>query len=215
MIRIAHDQELGPTKVFLADHGFNIGDPTQWRLKRELAGGGSLMDIGIYSLQAARYVTGEEPIEIDAMMYSTPGDERFKEVEETINFQLRFPSGVLANCTSSYGYAGQNHYRVVGTKGWAELEPATGYSRPPPAGAPWRRHRGEGPAGPRPLRSRDGPHVRVRDGEQGSPHAGRGGAEGPSPNDGHLRGGEDRQDRQGVAPGSARQLATARTSSSP
>ena len=86
------------------------------------------MDIGIYSLQAARYVTGEEPIEIGAMMYSTPGDERFKEVEETINFQLRFPSGVLANCTSSYGYAGQNHYRVVATKGWFELEPATGYS---------------------------------------------------------------------------------------
>ena len=128
MIRMAHDQELGPTKVLLADHGFNIGDPTQWRLKKELAGGGSLMDIGIYSLQAARYVTGEEPTEIGAMMYSTPGDERFKEVEETINFQLRFPSGVLANCTSSYGYAGQNHYRVVATKGWFELEPATGYS---------------------------------------------------------------------------------------
>ena len=53
---------------------------------------------------------------------------RFKEVEETINFQLRFPSGMLANCTSSYGYAGQNRYRVVGTDGWAELEPATIYS---------------------------------------------------------------------------------------
>ena len=115
-------------KVILADHGFNIGDPTQWRLKKTLAGGGSLMDIGIYSLQAARYVSGEEPVEVNAMMYSTPGDERFKEVEETINFQLRFPSGVLANCTSSYGYWGQNRYRVVGTKGWFELEPATNYS---------------------------------------------------------------------------------------
>ncbi len=128
MIKMARDQELGPMKVILADHGFNIGDPTQWRLNRKLAGGGSLMDIGIYSLQAARYVSGEEPVEVGAMMYSTPGDERFKEVEETINFQLRFPSGVLANCTSSYGYAGQNHYRVVATKGWFELEPATGYS---------------------------------------------------------------------------------------
>ena len=86
------------------------------------------MDIGIYSLQAARYVTGEEPTEIAAMSYTTPGDVRFKEVEETINFQLRFPSGALANCTSSYGYSGQNHYRVVATKGWFELEPATGYS---------------------------------------------------------------------------------------
>ena len=126
-IRIARSHELGPTKVILADHGFNIGDPTQWRLKKDLAGGGSLMDIGIYSLQAARYLSGEEPTEVNAVMYNTPGDPRFKEVEETINFQLRFPSGVLANCTSSYGYAGQNHYRVVGTEGWLELDPATSY----------------------------------------------------------------------------------------
>ena len=128
MIRMARSQELGPIKVILADHGFNIGDPTQWRLNRDMAGGGSLMDIGIYSLQAARYITGEEPTEINAMMYSTPGDVRFKEVEEGINFQLRFPSGVMANCTSSYGYSGQNHYRVVTTKGWFELEPATNYT---------------------------------------------------------------------------------------
>jgi len=126
-IRIARSHELGPTKVILADHGFNIGDPTQWRLKKDLAGGGSLMDIGIYSLQAARYLSGEEPTEVNAVMYDTPGDPRFKEVEETVNFQLRFPSGVLANCSSSYGYAGQNHYRVVGTEGWLELDPATSY----------------------------------------------------------------------------------------
>jgi predicted dehydrogenase len=128
MIRMAREQELGPLKVIVADHGFNIGDPTQWRLKRAMAGGGSLMDIGVYSLQAARYLTGEEPVEISAMSHSTPGDERFKEVEETINFQLRFPSGVLASCSSSYGYAGQNRYRVVATKGWFELEPATSYT---------------------------------------------------------------------------------------
>jgi predicted dehydrogenase len=126
-IRMARSQELGPTQVIVADHGFNIGDPAQWRLNKALAGGGSLMDIGIYSLQAARYISGEEPVEINAAMFSSPGDPRFKEVEETINFQLRFPSGILANCTSSYGYAGQNRYRVVGTQGWFELEPATSY----------------------------------------------------------------------------------------
>jgi predicted dehydrogenase len=127
-IRMARQKELGATKVIVADHGFNIGDPTQWRLNKALAGGGSLMDIGIYSLNAARYLTGEEPTEINAMLYTTPGDVRFKEVEETINFQLRFPSGILANCTSSYGYSGQNRYRVVTTKGWFELEPATSYT---------------------------------------------------------------------------------------
>ena len=127
-IRMARSGELGPTQVILADHGFNMGDPKQWRLNKALAGGGSMMDIGIYSLQAARYLTGEEPSEINAMIFNSPGDVRFKEVEETINFQLRFPSGVQANCTSSYGYAGQNHYRVVGTEGWFELEPATSYT---------------------------------------------------------------------------------------
>ena len=126
-IRIARSGELGPIKVILADAGFNIGDPTQWRLNKELAGGGSLMDIGIYALQAARYLSGEEPTEVNAAMSTTPNDPRFKEVEETINFQLRFPSGALANCSSSYGYAGQNRYRVVGTTGWLEMDPATVY----------------------------------------------------------------------------------------
>ncbi len=128
MIRMARSQELGQLKVFLGDTGFKIGDPTQWRLKKAMAGGGSMMDIGIYSLQAARYISGEEPIEINAMSYSTPGDVRFKEVEETVTFQLRFPSGVLANCTSSYGYSGQARFRAVTTDGWLELEPAMWYT---------------------------------------------------------------------------------------
>jgi predicted dehydrogenase len=128
MIRMAHEKELGPVQVFVADHGFNIGDPTQWRLNKALAGGGSLMDIGIYSLNAARYITGEEPVELNAITYTSPDDIRFKEVEETTIFQLRFPSGALANCSSSYGYAGQNRYRAIATEGWFELEPATSYS---------------------------------------------------------------------------------------
>jgi predicted dehydrogenase len=128
LIKLCRDGELGQIKVVVSDHGFNIGDPTQWRLKKDLAGGGSLMDIGIYALQAARYTTGEEPVEVNAMEFTDRNDPRFKEVEDTINFQLRFPSGALAQCTSSYGYAGQNRIRVVGTRGWAELEPATSYT---------------------------------------------------------------------------------------
>jgi len=128
MIRLAQSQELGKLKVLECDTGFHIGDPTQWRLKKSLAGGGSMMDIGIYSLQAARYISGEEPIEVNAFMYSTPGDEHFREVEETVMFQLRFPSGVHANCSSSYGYSGQSRFRAVTTDGWFELEPAQNYT---------------------------------------------------------------------------------------
>ena len=127
-IRIARSQELGPTQIILTNAGWRIENPDQWRLKKDLAGGGSLMDIGIYALNAARYLSGEEPTEVNAMMYSTPGDPRFKEVEENINFQLRFPSGILANCSSSYGYYHQSHFRVLGTTGLLELDPATWYN---------------------------------------------------------------------------------------
>ena len=119
--------DAGPTRVILADAGFNIGDPQQWRLRKAMAGGGSLMDIGIYALNATRYLTGEEPLSVNAMMHSTPNDPRFVEVEENITFQLRFPSGILANCTSSYG-AGLNRFRVTKPRGSAELDPALSYT---------------------------------------------------------------------------------------
>jgi glucose-fructose oxidoreductase len=127
LIKVARDKELGPLKVVLTDAGFNIGDPSQWRLNKAMAGGGSLMDIGIYALQAARYISGEEPIEVNAMEHTNRSDPRFKEVEATINFQLRFPSGVLANCTSSYD-ASLNRFRGVTASGWFELEPGLSYT---------------------------------------------------------------------------------------
>ncbi len=128
MIRMAHNQELGPVKIIHGDAGFNIVDPNQWRLKKAMSGGGSLMDIGIYALNAARYIAGEEPTAVNAMWYSTPGDVRFKEVEETINFQLRFPSGILANCTSDYSSAYRSSFRAIATQGYFELDPAMSYT---------------------------------------------------------------------------------------
>ena len=126
MIKMARDKEFGRTKVILCEAGFNIGNPEQWRLTKKMGGGGSMMDIGIYSVNAARYLAGEEPTEVFGMEYSTPGDPRFKEVEETITFNLRFPSGTLANCVSSYG-TNLNRFRVHAEKGSFEMEPA--YSR--------------------------------------------------------------------------------------
>ena len=128
LIAYARDtKEAGPTRMILADAGFNIGNPNQWRLRKAMAGGGSLMDIGVYALNAARYLTGEEPVSVNAMMHSTPGDPRFAEVEENIMFQLAFPSGVLANCGSSYG-VNFNRTRVMKPRGSAELDPATSYT---------------------------------------------------------------------------------------
>jgi predicted dehydrogenase len=75
----------------------------QWRHKKAMAGGGSLVDIGLYCLNTARFITGEEPTEVYATTYSPPGDPRFAEVEETVQFTLRFPSHTVANCMTSYG----------------------------------------------------------------------------------------------------------------
>jgi len=85
------------------------------------------MDMGIYALNACRYLSGQEPSEVSAVSYSTPNDPRFKEIEETISFELKFASGIVASVLSTYGF-GCNRYRVYGTRGQLESEPMQGYS---------------------------------------------------------------------------------------
>ena len=116
---------VGRPTLITSGHGFYI-QPNQWRLDRALSGGGSLMDIGVYSLQAARYLAGEEPLEVSAMEATDRRDPRFRTVEDRIDWQMRFPSGAIANCVSSYS-SGHNAYRVTGTDGWIGMEPATSY----------------------------------------------------------------------------------------
>ncbi|MDZ8031223.1 Gfo/Idh/MocA family oxidoreductase [Nostoc sp. DedSLP04] len=129
MIQMIRSKELGTVKVIQADNGQNQGgDLNQWRLKRALAGGGSLPDVGIYCLNATRYLTGEEPIAISAQIFSTPGDPRFKEVEENVTFQLRFPSGILGICSTSYGFHEGRRFRVFGSDAWGQLDPAFSYN---------------------------------------------------------------------------------------
>ncbi len=122
------NKEKGNTKLIEAVNTQNIGDPTQWRLNKKLAGGGSLPDIGLYCLNTCRYLLGEEPVWVKATVYSTPGDLRFKEVEEAVLWQMGFPSGALANCSTSYGVHETRRYRCVTDKGaWMGLDPAFPY----------------------------------------------------------------------------------------
>jgi predicted dehydrogenase len=103
IIKRAQSGAFGPVRLIEAINAQNQGDPDQWRLRKAIAGGGSLPDVGIYCLNAARAVTGEEPIEIEAQLSSPPNDPRFREVEETVSWLMRFPSGALANLSASYG----------------------------------------------------------------------------------------------------------------
>lgn len=127
IIRKRKDGEFGKVLFFQGLSGFRIGDPTQWRLNKELAGGGAMMDIGIYSINGARYMIGEEPIWVTAQEVKTD-PQKFKEgVDETITFQLGFPGGAVASCLSTYAMGNLDRFFLNGEKGFAELHPASGY----------------------------------------------------------------------------------------
>jgi predicted dehydrogenase len=127
VVRRQRAGEFGKTLFFQGLSGFMIGDPTQWRLNRELAGGGSMMDIGVYSINGARYMLNEEPIWVTAQEVKTD-PVKFKDgVDETITFQMEFPSGAIASCLSTYSMNHLDKFFLNGTKGFAEMQPSTGY----------------------------------------------------------------------------------------
>jgi predicted dehydrogenase len=126
-VRLAREKVFGNVKIIEAGFGFSMGDPTQWRLNRALAGGGPLVDVGIYALQATRYLTGEEPAQVSAMTTVTD-PVKFKEVEESIVWQTRFPSGIIAHCAATYGARGMAGFAVHAEGGWFKLDPGFYYS---------------------------------------------------------------------------------------
>jgi predicted dehydrogenase len=127
IIRLRNAGEFGKVVFFQGLSGFTIGDPNQWRLNKQLAGGGALMDIGIYSVNGARYMIGEDPVWVTAQ--ETKNDTvKFKEgVDETIQFQLGFPGGAVASCLSTYSMNNLDKFFLNGSDGFAMLDPATGY----------------------------------------------------------------------------------------
>ncbi len=125
-VRLAREKVLGELKIIDANFGFAAGDPKQWRLRRDLAGGGALMDVGIYCLQTTMMLTGEQPIWISATEVKTD-PVKFAEVDETIIWQTKFPSGVVANCATTYNANGFQNFRAACTRGWFGLDPAYYY----------------------------------------------------------------------------------------
>lgn len=127
IIRMRTDGELGKIMFFQGLSGFRMDNPNQWRLDKMLSGGGSLMDIGIYAVNGARYMVGEDPIWVTAQETKT-NPVIFKEgIDETIQFQLGFESGATASCLSTYNMNHLDRFYLNGEKGFAELHPATGY----------------------------------------------------------------------------------------
>jgi predicted dehydrogenase len=125
-IELIRSGALGQVQAINSCFGFNIA-PHQWRLSKKLAGGGPLFDVGIYSLNACRYLTGEEPIRIDAFASTIDQDGRFAEVEENVSWTMKFPSGIVATCVTTYGSNMEGYYRVYGSKGWLQVDSAFVY----------------------------------------------------------------------------------------
>jgi len=127
IVRMRQAGEFGKITFFQGLSGFVIGDPGQWRLNPKLSGGGAMMDIGIYSVNGSRYMVGEDPIWVNAVETKNDPVKFVQGIDETIQFQLGFPSGAVASCLSTYSMNWLDRFFLDGLNGFAELHPATSY----------------------------------------------------------------------------------------
>lgn len=125
-IELVRSGRLGDPRYFNSTFSFQLEDPKNYRTKRA-QGGGALNDIGIYCINAARYLFGSEPTEVFATAVNR-GDPRFREVDETTSVILRFPKERVAAFTVSFGASTSGRYQLVGTKGSVTLDPAYEYA---------------------------------------------------------------------------------------
>ncbi|NID08542.1 Gfo/Idh/MocA family protein [Fibrivirga algicola] len=129
MIRdMVRSKQFGAPKFVEASNCQSSANPQHWRHIKALAGGGALPDIGLYCLNTTRFILGEEPTEVFGYQYSTPGNPLFREVEEVMSWQMRFPSGVIANCSTHYNVHESRRYRILAERGWMGLDPAFSYN---------------------------------------------------------------------------------------
>ena len=126
-VQIVNSKKIGEPRYFNSTFSMQARDPNI-RLKRKMAGG-PLRDLGIYCINAARYLFKAEPTEVMALTASG-ADARFREVEEMVGATLRFPGERIANFICSFGAGDTATYEVMGTKGSVRLENAYEYVQP-------------------------------------------------------------------------------------
>jgi glucose-fructose oxidoreductase len=129
--RLAREKVFGPFMRMKGANGFTMDGPGGWRLDRKLAGGGPLMDMGVYVIQAACMAKGEAaPVAITAKFDPVTRPELFREVEEGVHWTMEFADGAKAECHATYA-ANVSRFRAEADRGWAQLEdPAFYYDEP-------------------------------------------------------------------------------------
>jgi predicted dehydrogenase len=127
VMRLGQNKVFGSIERIDAEHSMDVGDKHQWRVSKGLAGGGPLMDLGIYCIQGAIYTAGELPTAVTASFHHTTDPDKFSDVEEGIEWEMAFPDGIKAFCKCSYNGEG-DLLRATAVNGWFELQPAYAYN---------------------------------------------------------------------------------------
>lgn len=129
-MRLLRSGKLGKPRIVVTDMGrqSDLSDPSDaWRLDMKKSGGGALTDMGVYGVNGARYLLNEEPTEVQAWSRTDRNDPRFKEVEDLYAWQFRFPSGAIANGSTSFSYAGTMSWHVMCENGKMTADPGCFY----------------------------------------------------------------------------------------
>lgn len=124
-MRLAHAGAIGEVRSFHSVFTVNVAAGNV--RTRKAAGGGPLLDIGIYCIRCARELFQEEPWEVLALTARRPDDERFAEVDETCSVVMQFSQGRVATFTCAFGSSRVMTYDIVGTKGRMHLDPVYDY----------------------------------------------------------------------------------------
>lgn len=119
LMRHQREKDYGDFMKMTGDRGFVFGNHA-WRVEKKLGGGGPLMDLGIYIIQAACMATGATPVAVTAHEEPKLRPEFFTEVEETIRFKLEFPNGAVCDAVTSYNH-NNDTFRAEGAKGWYDF----------------------------------------------------------------------------------------------
>jgi glucose-fructose oxidoreductase len=121
MMRLARKQDFGRFMKMTGDRGFVFGQRA-WRIEKKLAGGGPMMDLGIYIVQGAcMAANGATPIAVTAQEEPKTKPELFNEVEETIRWTMDFPNGAKCEAVTSFNHS-SDRFRIEGNKGWLEFK---------------------------------------------------------------------------------------------
>jgi glucose-fructose oxidoreductase len=123
--RLSHDDALGPFMKINGENSFDMGDPgdeaPNWRVNPKLAGGGPLMDMGVYVIQAVCMARQEAPpVAVTAKFGKVTRPRLFSKVEQSIEWTMEYSDGAKATCYSSYCDQ-KSTVRAEGPKGWAEI----------------------------------------------------------------------------------------------